>query len=309
MRRLGQLCMEVNELRQLLHECRERETVAEEAVEGAKMDVASLREEVIRLEDEALERSMLEQEYAKAKLELEVEKAVSQEKLEWQETERKLLEELAEARKQLSKASVVQSESVNQNNSIYSSVYYDGNIVGDHNSSASSTASTGRAGLYTTINTIPSQPLSTTCSPTDTGVVSSASGVTVCMSGRSVPPMSFSNNVNSKKMPVVRGVASSLLPDVYQYLLEVMMSIPPLGKFSGANNDSELGEQFQDWIKQSELVASVYNWDNCAKLVNLTTRLSGQAFAFYWSCSSQQRADYDALVGEMKSLKFLCTNV
>ena len=268
---------------------------------------------------------MLEQEYAKAKLELEVEKAVQQEKLEWQETEGKLLEELAEARKQLSKASVVQSESVNQNNSIYTSVYYDGNIVGNHNSSASSTASTGRTGLYTTINTmpsqplnstcspidirvvssasgvtvcmsgksvppmsdhnnstsstvraglyttinnIPSQPLSTTCSPTDTRVVSSASGVTVCMGGRSVPPISFSNNVNSK-MPVVGGVASSLLPPVYQYPPEVMMSIPPLGKFSGANNDSELGEQFQDWIEQFELVASVYNWDNCAKLVNL----------------------------------------
>ena len=89
------------------------------------------------------------------------------------------MEELAEARKQLSKASVVQSESVNQNSSIYySSVYYDGNIVGDHNSSTSSTTSTRRAGLYTTINTIPSQPLSTTCSPMGTGVVSSASGVT-----------------------------------------------------------------------------------------------------------------------------------
>ena len=38
---VGQLRMEVNELRQLLHECRERETVAEEAVEEAKMEVRS----------------------------------------------------------------------------------------------------------------------------------------------------------------------------------------------------------------------------------------------------------------------------
>ena len=64
---------------------------------------------------------------------MEVEKSVQQEKLEWQETEGKLLEELAEARKQRSKTSVVQSESVNQNSSIHSSVYY---IVDDHNSSA-----------------------------------------------------------------------------------------------------------------------------------------------------------------------------
>jgi len=82
------------------------------------------------------------------------------------------------------------------------------------------------------------------------------------------------------------------------------MSIPPLGKFSGASNDSELGEQFQDWIEQFELVALVYNWDNRAKLVNLTMRLSGQAFAFYRSCSTQQRADYDALVGEFHTSPF-----
>jgi len=44
------------------------------------MEVGSLRKEVKRLEDEALERSMLEQRYAKAKLELEVEKTVQQEK-------------------------------------------------------------------------------------------------------------------------------------------------------------------------------------------------------------------------------------
>ena len=38
---VGQLHMEMNELRQLLHKCRKRETVAEEAVEEAKMEVCS----------------------------------------------------------------------------------------------------------------------------------------------------------------------------------------------------------------------------------------------------------------------------
>ena len=120
---------------------------------------------------------------------------------------------------------------------------------------------------------------------------------------------SHSKNANNK-MPLVGrvasrllptgGVASSLLPPVYQYPPKVMIIIPPLGKFSGVNNDSKLDEQFQGWIGQFQLVASVHNWDKRAKLVNLSTRLSGQAFAFYRSCSTQQRADYDALVGEMK---------
>ena len=44
----------------------------------------------------------MEQEYVRAKLELEVEKAVLQEKQRWQETENKLLKELAEVTEQLS---------------------------------------------------------------------------------------------------------------------------------------------------------------------------------------------------------------
>ena len=72
-----------------------------------------------------------------------------------------------------------------------------------------------------------------------------------------------------------------------------------LGKFSG-ENESEAGEYFADWIEQFELVASVCHWDDRAKLVNLTTRLKGLAFAFYRSCSTQQRNDYTTLVSELK---------
>ena len=77
------------------------------------------------------------------------------------------------------------------------------------------------------------------------------------------------------------------------------MAVPPIGKFSG-EYESEAGEHFTDWIEQFELVASVYHWDDRTKLVNLTTRLRGQAFAFYRLCNSQQLNDYKTLVSELK---------
>ena len=47
------------------------------------------------------------------------------------------------------------------------------------------------------------------------------------------------------------------------------------------------------------MVASISNWDERTKLVNLTTRLRGQAYAFYKSCSVQQRGNYTTLVAEL----------
>ena len=76
-----------------------------ESVETAKGQVESLREEVERLEAEALERSTVEQEYVQAKLELEVARAVEREGYKWQETETKLLFEIAGIKKQLSESS------------------------------------------------------------------------------------------------------------------------------------------------------------------------------------------------------------
>ena len=37
---------------------------------------------------------------------------------------------------------------------------------------------------------------------------------------------------------------------------------------------------FQDWLEQFELVANVLGWSSQAKLVNLITRLQGQANIF-----------------------------
>ena len=70
-----------------------------------------------------------------------------------------------------------------------------------------------------------------------------------------------------------------------------VMSLPPLEKFH-EESESEISEQFTDWIEHFELVASAYHWDNHMKLVNLTTRLRGQAFAFFWSSSTQHWGNY-----------------
>ena len=47
------------------------------------------------------------------------------------------------------------------------------------------------------------------------------------------------------------------------------------------------------------MVASVCHWDEKTKLVNLTTRLRGQAYAFYRSCATRQRGEYNTLVAEL----------
>ena len=73
--------------------------------------------------------------------------------------------------------------------------------------------------------------------------------------------------------------------------------LPPLSKFNGSDLSSE--EPFQDWIAQFELVAGVYKWSPQAKLIHLTTRLRGEAFTFYRSCSKQQKVSYDLLVKEL----------
>ena len=105
---------ELGELRQLLHESHEKESMAEGEAGTARNEVSSLRkeletwqghevrdpqveqlrEEVKRLELQLLERS-IEQEFVQAKVELEVHRAVESERRKWEE-ERKLLNKMVE---------------------------------------------------------------------------------------------------------------------------------------------------------------------------------------------------------------------
>ena len=78
----------------------------------------------------------------------------------------------------------------------------------------------------------------------------------------------------------------------------VTQQLPPLSKFTG--EITEGGETVVEWLEQLELVAAAYRWDEPNKLVNLVTRLKGQAFAFYRSCEEKKRTQYSTLVGELK---------
>ena len=76
--------------------------------------------------------------------------------------------------------------------------------------------------------------------------------------------------------------------------------IPPIPKFSGEvdNGKGDL-ENFTDWKERFEMVAEAYHWDERTKLVNLVTRLCGQAYSFYRSCDGSQRSCYAKLVEQL----------
>ena len=74
--------------------------------------------------------------------------------------------------------------------------------------------------------------------------------------------------------------------------------LPPMSKFSGEDKEGD-GETFLEWIEQFELVAGICSWNDQARLVNLTTRLKGQAYSFYQTCNPQQRSDYQQLKSKL----------
>lgn len=74
--------------------------------------------------------------------------------------------------------------------------------------------------------------------------------------------------------------------------------LPPLPKFTGESTEG--GETITEWLEQLKLVAVACRWDEPTKLVNLVTRLEGQAFAFYRSCGASQWTRYSNFVAELK---------
>ena len=83
--------------------------------------------------------------------------------------------------------------------------------------------------------------------------------------------------------------------------LEAMLlaqQVPPINKFSGERAGDQ--ETFEEWLDQFELIATACQWTEQAKLVNLATRLKGQAYSFYRACTPTQRAKYSSLVKALK---------
>ena len=75
--------------------------------------------------------------------------------------------------------------------------------------------------------------------------------------------------------------------------------LPPISRFTGEEDCSESGT-FSDWLEQFEAVAMLAGWNEHAKLVNLTTRLRGTAYSFYRFCVSEQRSNYRLLVEQLR---------
>ena len=99
---------------------------------------------------------------------------------------------------------------------------------------------------------------------------------------------------------MTHGVADNILSVCGESIPSVLMAqrLPPLSKFSGERNDGDM-DTFQEWIEQFEMIASICGWSAQAKLVNLVTRLRGQAYAFFRSCSTQNKTSYALLVAEL----------
>ena len=87
----------------------------------------------------------------------------------------------------------------------------------------------------------------------------------------------------------------------------VAQHLPPLSKFSEGQGDSEV-ETFDEWLEQLEMVAAACQWNEQAKLVNLTTRLKGQAYAFLRTCTPSQKASYPLLVERLRA-RFTPVNI
>ena len=74
--------------------------------------------------------------------------------------------------------------------------------------------------------------------------------------------------------------------------------MPQILKFTGEHTGDYEG--FQEWREQFELISEACHWTEQAKLVNLTTRLKGQVYSFYRSCTPNQRTSYSSLVEALK---------
>ena len=94
------------------------------------------------------------------------------------------------------------------------------------------------------------------------------------------------------------GVPTPTAPLMATHPPVVAQQLPPLAKFTG--DSSGEGETVIEWLEQFQLVANACHWDESTKLVNLVTRLKGQAFAFYRSCDPRKRNNYLILAEELR---------
>ena len=103
---------------------------------------------------------------------------------------------------------------------------------------------------------------------------------------------SLSTGISTAPTSTVSTVGNTALLPAYT----ATQHLPPISKFSG---DEKIDDNttFPEWLEQFEMVANLAGW---GRLVNLTNRLKGSAYAFFRSCTPQQRGNYSAIVQELK---------
>ncbi len=69
-----------------------------------------------------------------------------------------------------------------------------------------------------------------------------------------------------------------------QRLTQVLVAqqLPQVPVFTGEERNLS-GESFEGWREQFEMIATLGGWDARTQLVNLVSRLRGQAYSFYRS--------------------------
>ena len=284
------LTVEVNDLRALLHEARENEAKAteeaqvkekeqqamvrnlEERCQRVEQECGQLTRELAELQtvrsreaEESRERCLIAEEKC-GRLEHELTRAefdhyrrLEAERRKWEGREERLLNELQEVRR-------------------LASELWDSSRDHIHKSGRTSTAGALAAPEVGEVNRV-SDPVS---------LASAGSSLRQHPSSPAVTQPGPDDAGSSSLTPFNSGLSWTALAQ----------QLPPIQQFTGEEG-TESGETFEDWIEMLEMIASICGWDERTKLVNLTTRLRGQAYAFYKSCPEEKRRNYSALVAEL----------
>ena len=128
-----------------------------------------------------------------------------------------------------------------------------------------------------------------------TGVVSGLSGI----GSEAVVRSGLDPGISPRSIPGVGAMVGDGVNAVVALSTALLaQQLPPLSKFNGETSSRDT-ETCREWLEQFQMVAEVCRWDGPTKLVNLVTRLSGQAYAFHKSCTPQERGSYEALAAAL----------
>ena len=120
------------------------------------------------------------------------------------------------------------------------------------------------------------------------------------MSGSTQGPAEQGLSSQSSRGAAVEPVSSQVATPLNTISMALFaQQLPTLPNFNGDHVDGD-GESVDDWLERLEQVGRGCSWDDQARLVNVATRLRGEASRFYQSCTPQQRSTYSALMAALR---------